>query len=151
MRRCGILWFSKRNPTINSLKALKLKLSHLFQTKICKTHLLQKWERKFVKIFLQRRVTFPLHVLFMDNMYAATMQSNHNSLCQQFRSLSSQVRASPGHLRFTISSESPKAALKLLMNLKGSSRNHIMGFWLKLILQFCFPKSTMLSSPEHHW
>ena len=34
------------------------------------------------------------------------MPSKHNSLCQQFRALSLEARASPGHLRFTISSES---------------------------------------------
>ena len=56
------------------------------------------------------------------------MQSNHNSLCQQFRSLSSEAGDSPDHLRVTISSESPKAALKPLMNLSGSSSNPIMGF-----------------------
>ena len=55
---------------IGTLNALKLTLSHLFQTKICKIHLLQKSERKFVKIFLQSRVTFPLHVLLIENMYA---------------------------------------------------------------------------------
>ena len=53
--------FQKGTPIINSSKALKLILSHLFQTKICKTHLLQ-----FVKISLQHRVTFPLHVLFLE-------------------------------------------------------------------------------------
>ena len=46
------------------------------------------------------------------------MPSSHNSLCQQFRSFSSEARASPDHLRFTISSESPKAALKPLMDLE---------------------------------
>ena len=56
------------------------------------------------------------------------MQLNHNSLCQQFRSLSLQARASPDHLRFTISSESPKTILKPLMDLDRSSGNHIMGF-----------------------
>ena len=56
------------------------------------------------------------------------MQSNHNSLCQQFRSFSSEAGAYPDNLRFTISSESPKAALKPLMNLNRSYRNHIMGF-----------------------
>ena len=63
------------------------------------------------------------------------MQSNHNSL-HQFRSLSSQARASPDHLRFTVSSESPQTILKPLMNLNRSSGNHIMGFWLKLILGY---------------
>ena len=29
-------------------------------------HLLQKWKEKFVKIFLQRRVSFPFHVLFIE-------------------------------------------------------------------------------------
>ena len=56
------------------------------------------------------------------------MQSNYNSLCQQFWSLSSEARASPDHLRFTVSSESPKAVLKPLMNLNRSSENHIIGF-----------------------
>ena len=51
---------------MNSLKALKLMLSNLFQTKVCKTLLLQQRKRKFVKIFLQRRVIFPLHVLFIE-------------------------------------------------------------------------------------
>ena len=58
--------------------------------------------------------------------------------------------ASPNHLRFTISSESPKTVLKPLIHLNRSSGNNIMGFWLKLILQCCFLKSTTLSSPEHH-
>ena len=42
---------------------------HLFQTKIGKTNLLQKRNRKFMKIFLQRRATFPLHVLFIEISY----------------------------------------------------------------------------------
>ena len=42
------------------------------------------------------------------------MHLNHNSLCQQFQSLSSQARASTDHLRFTISSESPKPVNILL-------------------------------------
>ena len=55
------------------------------------------------------------------------MQSNHNSLYQQFSSLSSQAKVSPDHLRFTISSESPKTILKPLTNLNRSSGNHIIG------------------------
>ena len=44
------------------------------------------------------------------------MQSNHNSPLPQFRSLSSQARASPDYLRFAFSSESPKTVLKPVMN-----------------------------------
>ena len=36
------------------------------------------------------------------------MQLSHNSLCQHFRSLNSQARASRDHLRFTISYKSSK-------------------------------------------
>ena len=41
------------------------------------------------------------------------MQSNRNSLCQQFRPLSSEAIASTDHLRFIINAESPEAALNL--------------------------------------
>ena len=63
------------------------------------------------------------------------MQSNDNSLNEQFWSLSSQASASPGQLSFTISSESPKSV----------QERHELG----LILQFCFRKSATLSSSEH--
>ena len=49
----------------------------------------------------------------------------------QFRSLSSQARASPDHLRFTISSESLKNPL---MNLHRSSGNHIVGTNITVLL-----------------
>ena len=45
------------------------------------------------------------------------MQSNHNSLCEQFRPNSSQARSSPDHLRFTVSSKGPETVLKPLMNI----------------------------------
>ena len=48
------------------------------------------------------------------------MQSDHNSLCQQFRSLSLQAGASPDHLQFTISCESPKTILKPLTEALGT-------------------------------
>ena len=47
-----------------------------------------------------------------------TVQSSHNSLCQQFRSLNSQARASPDHVRFTISSKSPETVFKTADELK---------------------------------
>ena len=53
------------------------------------------------------------------------MHSSHSSLCQQFRSLSSQARASTDHVMFTICSKSPKTVLILLMHLNRSSGNHI--------------------------
>ena len=56
-----------------------------------------------MKIFLQCRVTFPSHVLFIE--------INAVSLCQQFRSLCSQAGASSDYLRFAI----------LKMNLNKSS------------------------------
>ena len=58
------------------------------------------------------------------------MQTNDNSLCKQFCSLSSQT---PDQLRFTISSESHKTMLESLIN-------------FKLILQFCVQKSPKVHS-----
>ena len=81
-----------------------------------------------MKMFLQRLVIFPEEVLFIEIYVSYKLCSQTITHFADSSSLSAGARASPDHLRFTVSSESPKIVLKTLMNLNRSFGNHIMGF-----------------------